>query len=89
MVEFFLQLRLRPVVEVFLLLLLLCSPCLLWWSVVCGTVQFTQLSSSVSKSLTCYAKAPGSIPTDNHPGWQDRPSSTSSIFREEEVAALF
>jgi len=31
--SFFTQLRLRPVVEVFLLLLLLCSPCPLWWSV--------------------------------------------------------
>ena len=29
----------------FLLLLLLCSPCPLWWSVVCGIVQFTQQCS--------------------------------------------
>mmetsp|Transcript_43653 Transcript_43653/g.75503 ORF Transcript_43653/g.75503 Transcript_43653/m.75503 type:complete len:154 (-) Transcript_43653:245-706(-) len=50
-----------------------------------GIVQFTQQCSSVSKSLTCYAQGPGFDPHDNHPGWQDRPSSTSSIFREEEV----
>ena len=31
----------------FLLLLLLCSPCPLWWSVACGIVWFTQLHSSM------------------------------------------
>lgn len=87
--SFFTQLRLRPVVEVFLLLLLLCSPCPLWWSDGYWhrpVHTAMQLSEQVSY-LLCTRPRVRSPRTTILVG--NRPSSTSSIFREEEVAALF
>ena len=47
--------------------------CPLWWSVVCGIVQFTQLHSPVSLVPDFLVTKPGSIPVDDHLGWQHRP----------------